>query len=78
MTVTVCLVAGDSMSSYPAPQSLWGWQGLGAVGIPVRLGPALPWQGVAQECVQGVPCEWDLSWEGEQRVVAWRGLVWRE
>lgn len=33
MTVTVWLVAGDSMSSYPAPLSLWGWQDLGAVGV---------------------------------------------
>lgn len=52
------LVAGDSMSSYPAPLSLWGWQGLGAVSA-CGDGSGM--------CVWG---EWDLSWESEQEVVA--------
>lgn len=47
------------------------------VGIPVRPAPALTWERVAQEWVHGVPREWDLPCEGEQEVVAWRGLAWR-
>lgn len=47
------------------------------VGIPVRPAPALTWERVAQEWVHGVPREWDLSCEGEQEVVTWRGLAWR-
>lgn len=43
------------------------------VWIPVRLSPAgSTWERVAQECVHGQPHEWDLSWEGEQEVVACR------
>lgn len=77
MTVTVWLVAGNTMSSYPASLSLWGWQDLGpwvSVWIPVRLGPALTWEREAQECVHAWPHEWDLSWEGEQEAMAGRGI----